>query len=103
MSGATVSMGLTIAYVIMITGITKAVDPEVRGRTFSTIRAINQSAATLFLIIGGLIIDVLDITTFLIFASGILVIFIIQFFKSKQIKKLLDGIQNHVSTETIAG
>ncbi len=98
---ATVSMGLTTAYIIMITGITKAVDPEFRGRTFSTIRAINQSAATLFLIIGGLIIDFLDIATFLISASGLLVVFIIQFFKSKQIKKLLDGIQNRGVKEII--
>ena len=94
---AVFSIGYMTASIIMITGITKAVKPEFRGGTFSTVRAINQSAAVLFLIIGRLIIDFLDVTTFLIAASVLLIIFVILFWNSKHIKGMLKAVQNKVN------
>lgn len=74
------------------TGMVKVIDPEVRGRVFSTVGAISGGAVPISMVLAGIIIDLSSVAVLGIICSVILLFPTIGFMTNKKVKTLLDNI-----------
>jgi len=77
------------------TGMVKIVDPDYRGRVFSTIGAISQGAVPFAMLTGGLILEYYNISILGIFCVVVLLFPTIGFITNKKVKVLIDSIDEN--------
>ena len=73
-------------------GMTLAVDPNMRGRVFSTIGALSQLAIPFAMVLGGVLLDYGSITVLGVVSITLLIIPIWGFSKNKRVKELLSDL-----------
>jgi len=77
------------------TGMVKIVDPDYRGRVFSTIGAISGGAVPFAMLAGGLILEYYNISVLGLFCVIVLLFPTIGFITNKKVKMLVDSIDKH--------
>ena len=86
------------------TGMIKVIDPEVRGRVFSTIGAISGGAVPIAIVLAGVLVDLTNVA-FLGLVCAVLMLFpTIGFMTNKKVKRLLESIEkdtNGLAKETV--
>lgn len=75
------------------TGMIKVIDPELRGKVFSTIGAISGGAVPIAIFLGGPIIQLTSVAVLGLICSAILLVPTCGFLFDKRVKNLLDGIE----------
>ncbi len=77
------------------TGMVKVIDPNYRGRVFSTIGAISGGAVPLSLLVGSAILELYGISVLGLFCVLLMIYPTIGFITNKKVKQLLDSIDEH--------
>jgi MFS family permease len=77
------------------TSIVKVIEPSVRGRVLSTIGALSSALAPLFIVLGGLLIEVSSVSVLAFVCSLLLVYPTIGFLRNGKITKLLTDLDIH--------
>ena len=83
---------LVFVNVPLNTGLVKAIEPEMRGRVFSTVGAISSGAIPLSMIIGGLLIDYYSINVLSLFCVVMMLIPTFGLQVNKKVKTILTSI-----------
>lgn len=77
------------------TGMVKVIDPNYRGRVFSTIGAISSGAVPISFLVGGFITEYYGISALGLFCVLVMLIPTTGFMTSKKVKMLVDSIDKH--------
>ena len=86
---------MMVTNVPLNTGMVKIVDPNYRGRVFSTIGAISGGAVPFAMLVGGLILEYYNISILGLFCVFVLMFPTIGFMTNKKVKVLIDSIEKH--------
>ena len=79
------------------TSLVKVIDPEVRGRVFSTISAISGGAVPIAILLGGIVIELSSVAVLGIVCAGLLLVPAFGFMTDKKVTGLLEGIEVEVN------
>lgn len=77
------------------TGLTKAIDPAVRGRVMGLVSTVAQGLIPLSILIGGYLLEVTSVRIVLIIFTGIGITPFILFLKSRAVNQLLSSLKEH--------
>ena len=83
------------------TGLVKIVDPNYRGRVFSTISAIAGGAIPISMIVGGVIVEYYGISALGLFCVIVMLYPTFGFLTNKKVKTLLDSIDQHIEESAV--
>jgi MFS family permease len=96
------TIGMVILAVCMMvtnvplnTGFVKIVDPEYRGRVFSTIGAISAGAIPFSFLVGGYIVQYYSISALGLFCVLVMLVPTFGFLTNKKVRVLIDSIDEH--------
>ncbi len=81
------------------TGMIKVIDPEIRGRVFSTISAISGGAVPIAIVLGGVVISYGSVALLGVICAVLLLVPTFGFLFDKKVKALLEGIEGEVNGE----
>jgi len=86
---------MMVTNVPLNTGLVKIVDPNFRGRVFSTIGAISGGAVPISMLVGGVIIEYYSISVLGLFCVVVMMFPTFGFITNKKVKVLIDSIDQH--------
>lgn len=75
------------------TGLTKAIEPSVRGRVMGLVSTVAQGLIPLSILLGGYLLEVTSVRTVLIIFTGVGIMPFILFLKSKSVNQLLSSLK----------
>lgn len=78
------------------TGLTKAIDPAVRGRVMGLVSTVAQGLIPIAILLGGFLLEVTSVTVVLIVFGGIGFTPFLLFLKSRSVNQLLDSLKDDV-------
>lgn len=87
---------MMVTNVPLNTGLVKIVDPNYRGRVFSTIGAISGGAVPVSMLVGGIIIEYYSISALGLFCVVMMLYPTIGFITNKKVRTLIDSIDQHI-------
>jgi len=79
------------------TSLVKIINPEVRGRVFSTISAISGGAVPIAILLGGVVIQMSNVAFLGIVSALLLLVPTYGFMTDKKVRGLLEGIEGEVN------
>ena len=82
------------------TGLTKAIDPAVRGRVMGLVSTVAQGLIPLSVVLGGFLLEVTSVRTVLIIFMGIGIMPFVLFLRSKAVNQLLSSLKESAPNPT---
>jgi MFS family permease len=79
------------------TSLVKVINPEVRGRVFSTIAAISGGAVPIAILLGGIVIELSSVAVLGIVCATLLMVPTFGFMTDKKVKGLFEGIEVEIN------
>jgi len=86
---------LMVTNVPLNTGLVKVIDPNFRGRVFATVGAIAGGAVPLSMLVGGMIIEYINVSALGLFCVVIMLYPTFGFIANKKVKSLLESVDKH--------
>jgi len=94
-SSVLLAIFMMVTNVPLNTGLVKVIDPNYRGRVFSTVGAIAGGAIPLAMLLGGIIVEYMSISALGLFCVIMMFYPTIGFITNKKVSALLDTVDKH--------